>query len=158
MQWSLPPEVKPVNGLVLSFEVLSNWVESIRVLLQDASNCFYVYEIPTLQPSQGYTLLHKYCFGTSAAFPLLEKIVPDSSTNMSEVEVIYLVSLTHIAAITADTIKPITVVEVRHIVANPPYCLNSLAFTLRFPRVKCQCPPSPARAISATTRTTTSCS
>ncbi len=77
----------------------------------------------------GYTLLNKYCFGTSAAFPLLEKIVPDSSTNMSEVEVIYLVSLTHIAAITADTIKPIAVVEVRHIVANPPYCFNSPAFS-----------------------------
>ncbi|ELR25225.1 uncharacterized protein ACA1_289780 [Acanthamoeba castellanii str. Neff] len=112
MQWPLPPEVKPVNGLVLSFEVLSNWVQSIPVLLQDASNCFYAYEIPTLQPSQGYTLLHKYCFGTSSAFPLLEKIVPDSSTNMTEVEVIYLVSLTHVAAITADTIEPITVVEI----------------------------------------------
>jgi hypothetical protein len=163
MQWPLPPEVKPVNGLVLSFEVLSNWVRSIRVLLQDASNCFYAYEIPTLQPSQGYTLLHKYCFGTSSAFPLLEKIVPDSSTNMTEVEVIYLVSLTHVAAITADTIEPITVVEVRtrarnhHSVANPP-CFYLPTHALRFPRVKCPCPRSSARAISATTRTTTSCS
>jgi hypothetical protein len=93
----------------------------------------------------------------------LEKIVPDSSTNMTEVEVIYLVSLTHVAAITADTIEPITVVEVRtrarnhHSVANPP-CFYSPTHALRFPRVKCPCPQSSARAISATTRTTTSCS
>jgi hypothetical protein len=108
--WPVPPTVTPVNGLVLSVNWTSyGFYQSLRVLLQDADNCFYDFDIPTLNYS-AYSLRHKYCY--DASYPLWQRIVPDDINSMDLVKNIYLVSLDYVAAISIDTIQPITVAKV----------------------------------------------
>jgi hypothetical protein len=108
--WPLPPTVAPINGLVLSVNWTSHgFYDSVRVLLQDAQNCVYDYDIPTLKP-WAYTLRHRHCY--NASLPLWTKIVPDNINDVDQVKHIYLVSPDYVAALSFDTTLPTTIVKV----------------------------------------------
>jgi hypothetical protein len=113
-QWQLPSEVRPVNGLVLTYYDNAPDQQVLRVVLLDARNCLLEYYITSVRPPAPpkYRLTTTYCF--DAGLPLWQKIAPDDSTSMSNVRLLYLVSLTHVAVVSADTIQPLRIIKVRH--------------------------------------------
>jgi hypothetical protein len=104
----VPPEADPVNGLTLAFYNDPDKGFPVRLLLQNAKNCLLDYIIAL--GGHHYTE-QSYCFDPE--LPLWEKIVPDSNTNMPDVQYIYLVSRTHLAVISINNIQPvIPIIEV----------------------------------------------
>jgi hypothetical protein len=72
--------LSPIDGLVLAlYPDLNGRTSVLRVLLQDAKNCFYDVLIPQGSPSD---LVIQRSFCSPTAF---HKIVPDSNVDMSDV-------------------------------------------------------------------------
>ncbi len=129
-QWQLPSELRPVNGLVLTYYDNAPDQQVLRVVLLDARNCLLEYYITSVRPPAPpkYRLTTTYCFG--AGLPLWQKMVPDDSASMSNVKFLYLVSLTQVAVVSANTIQPLDIVKVRvcaHAHASPHTHMHSLA-------------------------------
>ncbi|ELR14791.1 uncharacterized protein ACA1_391630 [Acanthamoeba castellanii str. Neff] len=110
-QWQLPSEVRPVNGLVLTYYDNAPDQQVLRVVLLDARNCLLEYYVTSVRPPAPpkYRLTTTYCF--DAGLPLWQKIAPDDSTSMSNVRLLYLVSLTHVAVVSAETIQPLRIIK-----------------------------------------------
>jgi hypothetical protein len=117
--WQLPDKAQ-VNGLTLTYYNNAPNDQVLRMLLLNTSNCLLECNVTSVLPGNppNYTLGNTYCF---AGLPLWQKIVPDNNANMADAKYIYLVSLTHIAVISAETIQPVSVIKVR--------CLPGLVHT-----------------------------
>jgi hypothetical protein len=109
----MPPDVYPVQGLTLNYYGNAPTDQELRVLLLNSSNCLLEYYVTSVLPSEpsGYRLNATYCF--DRGLPQWQKMVPDNGDlDMTNIKMIYLVSLTHIAVVSADSIQPVSIIKV----------------------------------------------
>jgi hypothetical protein len=122
-----------VNGLTLTYYNNAPADQVLRVLLLNATNCLLEYYVTSVGPTEPpkYTLGNTYCFGSG--LPLWQKMVPDNNANMADTKYIYLVSLTHIAVVSAETIQPVSVIKVRWLLSlvRTQYTHHPLPATVR---------------------------
>lgn len=110
--WTLPKDLSTfgmIDGLVLAFHHnLNGYPRVLRVLLQDAVNCFYDVLIPQDSPAE-YILQRSFCSTTA-----FRKIVPDSNVDMRDVRNILLVSFGKVVVLSVDSLQQVAFAKVRH--------------------------------------------
>jgi hypothetical protein len=100
--WTLPTDLSPIDGLVLSlYPSFNGQRQVLRVLLQDAKNCFYDVLIPQDSPSE-YVTQRSFCSTT-----VFRKIVPDSNVDMRDVRNLLLVSFDKIVVFSVDNLQQV---------------------------------------------------
>jgi hypothetical protein len=94
--------LSPIDGLVLSlYPSFNGQRQVLRVLLQDAKNCFYDVLIPQDSPSE-YVTQRSFCSTT-----VFRKIVPDSNVDMRDVRNLLLVSFDKIVVFSVDNLQQV---------------------------------------------------